>query len=117
MLALVSIASARCFVVGDLKIITVPDGPFVAMPSRRITARCSHCRCKNYLAAKFCNQCGGPIQCDFGGAETGRPKLHSDIAHPIVQSCRDMIERTVIAAFLLEQERAKQPGYACTYGD
>src|SRR5205823_2607714 len=40
-----------------------------------------------------------------------RLKLHADIAHPINAECRQDIERRVIAAYLDELERSKQPGY------
>ena len=34
------------FVVRDLKIIEGSSGPFVAMPSRKLTSHCPHCGCK-----------------------------------------------------------------------
>lgn len=47
--AFCSITFDNCFVVGDLKIIEGSQGPFVAMPSRKLTFRCSRCGNKNHL--------------------------------------------------------------------
>ena len=56
--AFCSITFDDAFVVRDLKIIEGATGPFVAMPSRKLTAHCPHCGSKNHLRAAFCNQCG-----------------------------------------------------------
>jgi stage V sporulation protein G len=101
-----------CFVIRDLKIISGTKGLFVAMPSRKLTARCPRCRCKNHLRAQFCNDCGNGMrphktQLD----ERGRAKLHADIAHPINQACRDQIQAAVLEGFGAEIEKSKQDGY------
>ncbi len=116
--AFCSITFDDCFVVRDLKIIEGTNGPFVAMPSRKLTAHCPHCRCKNHLRASHCNQCGArlresqPVKDD-----EGRAKLYADIAHPINSSCREMIQTRVIAAFEEEKARSKLPGYVPSYDD
>lgn len=116
--AFCSITLDNCFVIRDLKIIGGTTGPFVAMPSRRLTAHCGQCGCKNHLKAGFCNQCGGRLKQEAGGRDDeGRAKLYADIAHPINQACRDLIQAKVIEAFHVEQERAKQPGYVSSYDD
>ena len=56
--AFCSITFDDCFVIRDLKIIEGGNGPFVAMPSRKLTAHCPQCGCKNHLKAAYCNQCG-----------------------------------------------------------
>ena len=56
--AFCSITFDNCFVVRDLKIIEGNSGPFVAMPSRKLTAHCRNCNSKNHLRARFCNNCG-----------------------------------------------------------
>ena len=53
-----SVTFDDCFVIRDLKIIEGTKGSFVAMPSRKLTDRCTGCGCKNHLRARFCNQCG-----------------------------------------------------------
>jgi stage V sporulation protein G len=113
-----SITFDHCFVIRDLKIIDGTNGPFVAMPSRKLAAHCPRCRTKNHLRALFCNQCGGKLPTDrIIKDDDGRAKLYADIAHPINQACREQIQEKVIAEYILEQERAKLPGYVSRYDD
>jgi stage V sporulation protein G len=116
--AFCSITFDNCFVVRDLKIIEGQTGPFVAMPSRKLTAHCPQCGMKNHLRAQFCNQCGSrqsqdrmPLDAD------GRAKLYADIAHPINSGCREMIQEFVVREYEEELERAKQPDYVSRYDD
>lgn len=116
--AFCSITFDNCFVVRDLKIIEGQTGPFVAMPSRKLTAHCPQCGMKNHLRAQFCNQCGSrqsqdrmPLDAD------GRAKLYADIAHPINSACREMIQEFVVREYEEELERAKQPDYVSRYDD
>ena len=116
--AFCSITFDNSFVVRDLKIIDGTCGPFVAMPSRKLTVHCPRCRCKNHLKASYCNQCGrrseeSPEVRD----ETGRTKLYADVAHPINSACRVMIQERVIRAFEEEQVKSKLPGYVSSYDD
>ena len=116
--AFCSITFDDCFVIRDLKIIEGTNGPFVAMPSRKLTAHCPQCGCKNHLRAAYCNQCGLRLKDDRAiKDEDGRAKLYADIAHPINSSCREAIQQRVISEFVMEQERAKQPGYTSRYDD
>lgn len=116
--AFCSITFDDCFVVRDLKIIEGTNGPFVAMPSRKLTAHCPQCRCKNHLRAGFCNQCGARLKEPATlRDEDGRAKLYADIAHPINSRCREMIQDCVITAFEEEKTRAQQPGYVSSYDD
>ncbi len=116
--AFCSITFDDCFVVRDLKIIEGANGPFVAMPSRKLTAHCPQCGSKNHLRAAHCNQCGSklrPVQ--LPKDEEGRARLYADIAHPINSACREMIQARVIAAFEEEKARARLPGYVPSYAD
>jgi len=116
--AFCSITFDNCFVVRDLKIIEGSSGPFVAMPSRKLTSHCPSCRTKNHLRAGHCNQCGATLSMDrILLDQDGRTKLYADIAHPINSSCREMIQEHVIQEFHKEVERAKQPGYVSRYDD
>jgi stage V sporulation protein G len=116
--AFCSVTFDDAFVVRDLKIIEGTKGPFVAMPSRKLTDRCQGCGSKNHLRARFCNQCGGKLDEDRATRDAdGRVKLHADIAHPINSACREVIQTAVLRAFQMEKERSKQPGYVCTYDD
>ena len=116
--AFCSVTFDDAYVVRDLKIIEGTKGPFVAMPSRKLTDRCPCCGSKNHLRARFCNQCGTKLDEDRATRDAdGRVKLHADIAHPINSACREVIQSAVIKAFQAEKERSKQPGYVCTYDD
>ena len=113
-----SITFDDSFVVRDLKIIEGSSGPFVAMPSRKLTSHCPQCGCKNHLKAGYCNQCGNRLKDDRTVRDQeGRAKLYADIAHPINSACREMIQSRVIADFRVEQDKAKQPGYVSKYDD
>ena len=116
--AFCSITFDDSFVVRDLKIIEGTNGPFVAMPSRKLTVHCPGCRSKNHLRAAFCNQCGTRLKENQAiKDEEGRAKLYADIAHPINSSCREMIQQRVVEAFEEENDRAGQPGYVSSYED
>jgi stage V sporulation protein G len=116
--AFCSITFDNSFVIRDLKIIDGTNGPFVAMPSRKLTAHCPQCGCKNHLRAAHCNQCGGRLADDRSVKdEDGRAKLYADIAHPINSSCREMIQDRVIREFQAELGRSKLPGYKSSYDD
>ncbi len=116
--AFCSITLDDAFVVRDLKIIEGVTGPFVAMPSRKLTAHCPQCGSKNHLRAAYCNQCGARQREQHTlKDDEGRAKLYADIAHPINSSCREMIQQRVIQAFEAEKARSKLPGYVPTYED
>lgn len=116
--AFCSITFDDCFVIRDLKIIEGNSGPFVAMPSRKLTCHCRSCNSKNHMRARFCNHCGQRLPVDkFDVDDQGRAKLYADIAHPINAECREQIQERVIGEFTEELERAKQPGYISRYDD
>jgi stage V sporulation protein G len=117
--AFCSITLDQAFVVRDLKIIEGSNGPFVAMPSRKMTARCGRCGSKNHMRSNFCNQCGKRLRGaqDLQDIEGASNKLYADIAHPINQACRDLIQQAVIREYQLELERAEQPGYVSRYDE
>jgi stage V sporulation protein G len=116
--AFCSITFDDAFVVRDLKIIEGSSGPFVAMPSRKLTAHCPFCGCKNHLRANHCNQCGRRLgECRIAKDDEGRAKLYADIAHPINSVCRELIQRRVIQEFQDELVKAKQEGYVSRYDD
>jgi stage V sporulation protein G len=116
--AFCSITIDGCFVIRDLKIIEGTSGSFVAMPSRKLTAHCPRCGCKNHLKATYCNQCGSRLTDDLSVKDQeGRTKLYADIAHPINSTCREMIQDRVIEEYAVELRRAKEPGYISRYED
>jgi stage V sporulation protein G len=117
--AFCSITFDHSFVVRDLKIIEGTTAPFVAMPSRKLTGRCGKCGYKNHLRSHYCNQCGVRLRGshDLKDSESNSNRLYADIAHPINQVCRDMIQSAVLREYQLEIERAKLPGYMSRYDD
>lgn len=102
------------FVVRDLKVIRGKSGLFVAMPSRKLMARCHECSTKNDVGSRYCSNCGARQHVDIDAAQ-GRPRLFADIAHPISPSCRARIQKAVVRAFEREQTLAQQPDYVCRF--
>lgn len=116
--AFCSVTLDNAFVIRDIRLIEGAHGLFVAMPSRKLTERCPRCRQKNPLTARYCAFCGlrlppRPLPRD----EQGRLRLHQDVAHPVNQRCREMIQRAIIEAFYRELKRSRLPGYRCNYDD
>lgn len=106
--AFCSITFDDMFVVRDIKIIEGPNGPFVAMPSRRIMTHCPKCRTKNHLRARYCNECGQSMP---RGGQQENSRLYADIAHPINSQSREFIQGRILDAFQQELEASNQPGY------
>ena len=103
------------FVIRDLKVIDGTNGPFVAMPSRKLMDRCQRCGSKNHLRARFCNECGNKLSETRAPKDAqGRAKLHADVAHPINAPCRERVQAAVVEAYQAEIERAKEPDYRPT---
>lgn len=115
--AFCSITIDNCFVVRDLKIIDGTSGPFVAMPSRKLTGHCHRCNHKNHLRASYCNYCGVKLQTEGDGNFDSPQKLYADVAHPINSECRELIQNAVIDEFQAELRRYQQPGYRSRYDD
>ncbi len=113
--AFCSITLDHCFVVRDLKIIDGTNGPFVAMPSRKLSGHCYRCNYKNHLRAAFCNQCGAKLKVTVP-ADLPQ-KLYADVAHPVNSECRELISSAVLSEFENELARAAQPGYRSRYDD
>jgi stage V sporulation protein G len=114
--AFCSITIDDCFVVRDLKIIDGTNGPFVAMPSRKLTGHCHRCNHKNHLRAAHCNHCGVKLHNDGENYDSPQ-KLYADVAHPINSECRELIQSAVIEEFQAELSRSQQPGYRSRYDD
>jgi stage V sporulation protein G len=85
-----------CFVVHNVRVIEKANGLLVAMPSRKVTVKCSGCNFKNAIDSNYCSNCGQKVELDRTQTET---KIHFDIAHPINAECRQMIETRVLEAY------------------
>ncbi len=113
--AFCSVTFDREFVVRDIKVIEGTNGLFVAMPSRKMADHCPRCKGKNHLRARYCNECGAQLRENRASRnQTGRSKLHADIAHPINMACRERLQKAIIESYQAELERSKQPGYKPT---
>jgi|GEM_PF-118091 len=113
-----SVTFDGCFVIRDLKIIEGNRGPFVAMPSRKLTSNCHKCRSKNHLKANYCNQCGTKLRGDnIEHDSNGRAKLYADIAHPINAECRQAIQSKIVQELEKETQLSKEPGYRSRYDE
>jgi stage V sporulation protein G len=115
--AFCSITLDDCFVVRDLKIIDGSSGPFVAMPSRKLTNNCHRCRHKNQARANYCNYCGAKQRTGKHSDHDAAFKLYADVAHPINSDCREMIQNAVLEEFEQELTRSQEPGYRSRYDD
>lgn len=97
------------FVVRNIKIIEGTSSLFIAMPSRRVKQSCPKCGFKNELHSKYCNQCAGllpqSIKPEVSGAVNLAQSEHKDIAHPITQSFREYLQKSVLDAY--KQEKGK----------
>jgi len=102
--AFASITIDGDFVVHDMRIIEGRNGYFVAMPSRKLSDTCPHCGGRNELRAKYCGNCGSPL--DPGRLAKVRDKLHVDVAHPINTACRQKLQKAVLDAYREEERKA-----------
>ena len=104
----------NAFVVRNIKVIQGTNGIFIAMPSRKVKQPCPKCNFKNEVRAKYCNQCGAllpaaphPITPEPGPVAQAE---HKDIAHPITQAFRELLQKRVLAAY--DEEVKKGPDAA-----
>ena len=115
--AFCSLTFDHAFVIRDVKLIEGNDGLFLAMPARKLCDHCGRCGEKNHLRARYCSNCGLRLdenrfmRYQNGNSGHSRLKLHADIAHPINAETRHDIEGRVIAAYHMEVEKSKMPGY------
>ncbi len=113
--AYVTVTFDNAFVVRNIKVIEGTSGLFIAMPSRKIKQPCPKCGFKNELRSKYCNQCASQLPlAPVGGAgqEASAQLEHKDIAHPITQSFRELLQKRVLEGY--EQEKTKSPSIGNT---
>ncbi len=91
----------NAFVVRNIKVIQGTGGLFIAMPSRRIKQPCTKCGFKNELRSKYCNQCGGQLAVSSLALahDQSSQSEHKDIAHPITQAFRDLLQKKVLEGY------------------
>jgi stage V sporulation protein G len=99
----------NAFVVRNIKVIEGTTGLFIAMPSRKVKQPCPKCNFKNELRSKYCNQCGSQLpvvakQSELEAAGNSQME-HKDIAHPITQSFREILQKKILEAYAQEKEK------------
>ncbi len=87
----------NCFVVKDIKVIEGDDAEFIAMPSRKLSEKCSRCGRKNPIGSSFCSSCGVKVSESRKASLEG--SLYSDIAHPINAECRAAMQNKILNAY------------------
>ncbi|MHC4696132.1 MAG: septation protein SpoVG family protein [Planctomycetota bacterium] len=93
------------FVIRDIKVVEGPDGFFIAMPSRKLSAACPGCRHKNQVRARFCEECGKKLKAQPVSQDPAmRTRLYRDIAHPITPAFREKLQTCIIDAYQVECE-------------
>ena len=98
--AVCSVTLGEQFVIRDIKLVDGTGGLFVAMPSRKLSAPCPNCRTQNHLRARYCNECGKQVPAArIPRDDSGREKVHRDIAHPITSTFRQAIQERVLDAY------------------
>ncbi|VAW19594.1 DNA-binding protein SpoVG, partial [hydrothermal vent metagenome] len=98
-----------CFVVRNIKVIQGNSGFFIAMPSRKNKNKCSKCYFKNEVGSKFCSHCGSSIsshESDLSGSFDAK-KEHRDIAHPITQGFRELLQKKILEAYEKDFSRSR----------
>ena len=100
LLAFASVTLDDCFCVRDVKILDGEDGIFIAMPCRRLAAKCDSCGSKNHMRARYCNECGKQLGTITPPVDRrGHPKLFADQAHPVTVGFRNALEEAVLNAY------------------
>jgi stage V sporulation protein G len=117
--AYATVTFENAFVVRNIKVIEGTNGLFIAMPSRKVKHPCPKCGYKNETRSKYCNQCGAQLPVSARPVSTadavnGAQSEHKDIAHPITQHFREVLQKKVLDAY--EAEKAKGP-HASTVSD
>lgn len=97
----VTVTFDNVFVVRNIKVIQGPSGFFIAMPSRKLKLPCQQCGFKNDVGSKFCNDCGCdlPVPTQEEIAMHDAKSEHRDIAHPITQSFRELLQSKILEAY------------------
>ncbi|MDD5730509.1 MAG: septation protein SpoVG family protein [Candidatus Omnitrophica bacterium] len=99
------------FVVRNIKVIQGTNELFIAMPSRKVKQPCPKCTFKNEVRSKFCNQCGAqlPVAARPTGPEAASTAQseHKDIAHPITQAFREILQKKVLEAYERDRKTGK----------
>jgi len=101
--AYASVTFDQSFAVHDIKVVQGIDRLFVAMPSRRLTLRCSYCRTQNQVSCRgrTCVRCEEllpePKRINENKETSSNPFV--DIFHPINSNARALVDAAVLHAY------------------
>lgn len=102
-LAYLTITFDNCLAVHDAKIIKTEWSVFLSMPDRELRDHCPGCRHRASLLARYCEMCATklplPDKLKYLDPDTGRPRYHTDVTHPIDPDFRRYCEQTVMLAY------------------
>ncbi len=101
--------------VHDLRVIRQEERLFVAMPKRRATGRCEKCSAKNVVTAAWCQNCGNRLPALTRSREL-RVAGHCDIAHPLTNDFRTLLEQQVVERYREEASRKVPRPRVCPHG-
>lgn len=108
LLAFVTITLNHEICIKDIKVVSGDDMIFVSMPSRRKMYKCSNCGYKNFLRARYCNECGMKLPYDNMTNGISRGGLFDDIVFPISSEARKDLEEVILEAYMKECKRDVQ---------
>ncbi len=94
LLAFVTVVFDNCFAVTDLRLLQLKDGPFLAMPSKKASTPCQHCKRKNTFDCRYCGKCGKLLE--FKAEE------HFDVAFPINNEFRQFMLQSILEKYKAE---------------
>jgi stage V sporulation protein G len=107
LLGMAEVIFNNVFVVKEFRIIEGPKKRFVAPPTRPITDHCPRCDRTNDMRFHYCGHCGWKLKENRAERrkDNGKYDLYREVAHPITDECRMMIQKEVLRAYDEEVDR------------
>lgn len=108
LVAYASITIDDAFVVNGVRVVRTIDGRLlVAMPNRKAFDHCGRCSKRCDWSFSFCPECGSRLDPARVEEFRDRGSLFIDVAHPVSQAARDLVEKAVLGAFYEEMANAE----------
>lgn len=100
-LCVAAVTFDNSFVVRNIRLLEGPKGYFLAMPSQALTTKCRRCNRKNPIRSNYCNLCGTrlPEEQVPVDPQTGKSRVHQDVAHPIKTELREKIQASIVEEY------------------
>ncbi len=120
-LCVATVTFDNSFVVRNIRLLEGPKGYFLAMPSQVLSTKCRRCNRKNPIRSNYCNLCGSrlPEERIPIDPQTGKSRIHQDIAHPIRTELREKIQTAIVEEYKkafeeFQAQRKKEESTATT---